>query len=83
MASGKNKPPQVSINMDTTPILYTDNINMSVNKNGAVINIMQNVGDGQVRVVARVGMSRDHAREFVEKFGKLLLMHEGGNQTKS
>lgn len=65
---------QVGINLDTTPILYTDNINMSVNPNGVVFDVMQKLGStNQARIVARVGMSRDHAQRFVNAMAKLLM----------
>ncbi|MBN1168423.1 hypothetical protein JXA63_00880 [Candidatus Woesebacteria bacterium] len=76
----ENKPnlQQVSINLDTTPVLYTDNINLNVNPDGVVLDVMQRLGPtNQTRIVSRVGMSRDHAKKFVEKLGKLLLKSEG------
>lgn len=69
---------QVSVNLDTTPVLYTDNINMNVNPDGVVFNVMQRLGPtNQVRIVARIGLSREHAKKFVDKLGKLLLKSEG------
>ncbi|OGM21526.1 hypothetical protein A2714_00205 [Candidatus Woesebacteria bacterium RIFCSPHIGHO2_01_FULL_38_9] len=69
---------QVSLNADTTPILYTDNVNMIANTDGVVLNVMQRVGSrNQLRIVARVGMSREHAKKFVEKLGQLLLKSQG------
>lgn len=69
---------QVSVNLDTTPVLYTDNINMNVNPDGVVLNVMQRLGPtNQVRIVARIGLSREHAKKFVDKLGKLLLKSEG------
>jgi len=74
----KNQPVQVSVNLDTTPVLYTDNINMTVNPNGVVLDIMQRLGPtNQVRIVSRIGMSREHAKKFLDKLGKLLLKSEG------
>lgn len=74
---------KVNINFDTTPVLYTDNINMTTNPDGVVLDIMQRFGNSdQVRVVARVGMSRNHAKKFVESLGKLLLTTEGEEGTK-
>ena len=74
----KNQPVQVSVNLDTTPVLYTDNINMTVNPNGVVLDIMQRLGPtNQVRIVSRLGMSREHAKKFLDKLGKLLLKSEG------
>lgn len=69
---------QISVNLDTTPVLYTDNINMVVNSDGVVLNVTQRLGPtNQVRIVARVGMSREQAKKVVEKLGNLLLKSEG------
>ena len=69
---------QISVNLDTTPVLYTDNINMTINPDGIVLDIMQRLGPtNQVRIVSRIGMSREHAKKLVEKLGKLLLKTEG------
>jgi ABC-type Na+ transport system ATPase subunit NatA len=73
---------QISVNLDTTPIFYTDNINMVSNENGVVLDIMQRLGPtNQIRIVARIGMSREHAKKFVEELGKLLVMTQGSGQT--
>lgn len=66
----------LNINLDTTPILYTDNIFMTVNKFGLILDVGQKVGD-QIRIVARLGMSREHAKKFVTELGKLLVVTEG------
>ena len=56
----------VNINLDTTPILYTDNVLISGSEDGIVLDFGQKVGPtNQVRVVARVGMSREHAKKFL------------------
>ena len=73
---------QVSINLDTTPILYTDSVAMTTNPDGVVLDIMQRVGTSpQARVVARIGMSREHAKKLVGELGKLLIQTEGQSQT--
>ena len=73
---------QMSINFETTPIFYTDNINMTANADGVVLNVTQRLGpSNQARIVARVGMSREHAKKFVEKLGGLLLKSEGERVT--
>ncbi len=73
---------QVSVNLDSTPILYTDSISMTTNDFGVVFDVMQRVGPtNQVRIVSRLGMSREHAKRFVEELGKLLLAAEGQVQT--
>lgn len=73
---------QVSVNLDTTPIFYTDNVSMTTNEDGLVLDFMQRVGNtNQFKVVSRIGMSRNHAKKYVEELGKLLVLTEGTNQT--
>ncbi|MBI4100448.1 hypothetical protein HY439_01775 [Candidatus Microgenomates bacterium] len=77
-------PPQMSINvnLDTTPILYTDNILMTTNEDGLVLDICQKLGSSnQARIVARIGMSRSHAKKLLKEMGSLLAMTEGHLQT--
>jgi hypothetical protein len=72
----------LNINLDTTPILYTDNVFMNANEDGIVLDVGQKVfNTNQVRVVARIGMSRSHAKKFVSEMGKLLAMTEGHLQS--
>ena len=79
----KNKKPvtrgvAVDINLNKTPILYTDNIFMSVNENGVVLDICQKLGPtNKMRIVSRAGMSREHAKKFVSEFAKLITKTEG------
>jgi hypothetical protein len=72
----------VNVNLDTTPILYTDNIFMTTNSDGVILDICQKLGStNTVRIVARVGMSREHAKKVAAQLGKLLAMTEGQGQT--
>ena len=72
----------VSVNLDTTPILYTDNIHIMTNSDGVILEVRQRLGGANwTRVVARIGMSREHAKKFVDKLGKLLVMTEGRIKT--
>jgi hypothetical protein len=34
-----------------------------------------------MKIVARIGMSRNHAKKFLEEFGRLVVLTEGSNQT--
>ena len=78
----KENSQQVNLNLDTTPVLYTDNILMTANPDGVVLDVSQRLGStSQVRIVTRVGMSREHAKKFVNELGKLLAMSEGKIQT--
>lgn len=75
---------EVSVNFDTTPILYTDSISMTSNEDGIVFDVMQRVGStNKVRIVARIGMSRNHAKKFIKEAGNLLAITEGQKQTSS
>ena len=81
MDTKEKKQLSVSVNLDTTPVLYTDNIFMSTNEDGLVLDICQKLGNNQVRVVSRVGMSRSHAKKFLKELSKLMAMTEGKKQT--
>lgn len=84
MADKPKSPEQVAvnINLETTPILYTDNVFMSANEDGIVLDVGQKLSNtNQVRVVTRIGMSRTHAKKFVSEMGKLLAMTEGNLQS--
>jgi hypothetical protein len=68
---------------DYLPILYTDNINMNCNESGVVLNVMQRKArTKQTRIVARIGMSREHAKRLVQKLGEIILMTDGKLQTE-
>ena len=72
----------VNVNLDTTPILYTDNIFMTANEDGIVLDVCQKLGStNQVRIVSRIGMSQSHAKKFLKEMAKLLAMTEGKMQT--
>ncbi len=74
----------VNINLDTTPILYTDNVIITVNPDGVVLDVTQRLANtNQVRVVARVGMSREQSKRFTAELGKILALTEGQVKTGS
>lgn len=78
MADIKQQQLEVNVNLDTTPVLFTDSINMTANNDGVVLDVMQRLGNtDKVRIVARIGMSREHAKKFVDSLGKLLLRTDG------
>ena len=73
---------QIDINLDKTPILYTDIVYMTTNDDGLVLDFAQKLGPtNKVRIVSRIGMSRQHARKFLNELGKLVAMTEGQLQT--
>lgn len=70
-------PTEISVNPDSTPILYTDEIHITSNDYGFVFDVVQKLGDSKTgRVVSRIGMSRQHALDFTEELGSLLLLTE-------
>lgn len=80
----KNQPGQIQIdiNLDKTPILYTDIVYMTSNDDGLVLDFAQKLGPtNKVRIVTRVGMSRQHAKKFLNELSKLVAMTEGQVQT--
>lgn len=82
MADKPQKQIALNINLDTTPILYTDNIYISTNEDGLTIDVGQRLaGSDQMRIVTRIGMSRSHAKKFLKEMGRLLALTEGQRQT--
>lgn len=72
----------LNVNLDTTPVLYTDNVLITANPDGIVLDICQRLGTtNQVRVVSRIGMSREHAKKFVQSFETIIAKSEGKLQT--
>jgi hypothetical protein len=75
---------EVSVNFDTTPVLYTDSVSMTSNENGVVFDIMQRIGNtNKVRIVSRIGMSRTHAKKFIKECSNLLAVTEGQHTGKT
>lgn len=74
--------PQVSINLDNTSILYTDNVMVTSNDDGVVFDFCQRLGSTQqVRVIARIGMSREHAKKLLMVLTGQLERTSGKTQT--
>jgi transcriptional regulator with XRE-family HTH domain len=58
-------------------VLFTDIVDVIVNNYGVVMNFMQNTGPaGQPSTVARVGMSREHAKSVLQILQATLLQTE-------
>ncbi len=73
---------QIDLNLDSTPVLYTDNVISTTNNQGVVLNFGQMMGPtNKTRIVSRIGMSREHAKEFIKQLGNLVAMTDGQVQT--
>ena len=82
MDPNKNQGLNLNVNFDTTPILYTDNVSITVNEDGVVLDFIQRlINTNQVRLVSRVGMSRDHARKLLDSLETSLRGAEGAMQS--
>ncbi len=63
----------------TSPILFTDVVDVIVNNYGVVMNFMQNNGPRSVSTpIARVGMSREHAKSVLQILQITLSQTEKG-----
>lgn len=59
------------------PVLFTDIVDITVNNYGVVMNFLQNAGPNTLpSSVARVGMSREHAKSVMEILQKTLAQVE-------
>ena len=68
--------------MDTDKDQKQTQVGVNANEDGIVLDVGQKLfNTNQVRVVARVGMSRTHAKKFVQEMSKLLAMTEGHLQS--
>ena len=82
MKDEKEQAISLTVNVDTTPILFTDSIFMTTNEDGLTLEIGQKViGTNQLRIVARIGMSRSHAKKVSGELSRLLAITEGQGQT--
>jgi hypothetical protein len=67
---------QVNIDAKETPVLYCDNFFISSTNYGVTFDFAQQVGPSNQQVVARVGLSFDHARKIIEVIQDHLEKHE-------
>lgn len=72
----KDQPQGVNVNLaaDKVQILYTDSVLITSNNFGIVLNVAQSIDDKNQQIVARIGMSKDHAKALFEVLGKHLAM---------
>jgi len=63
-------------------ILYTDMVQVSANNYGVILNFLQGIGgDGKPSAVARIGMSREHAKSVIEVLQRTLDLAENPKDT--
>ena len=82
MEDKKQPQANVNLNIENTPVLYVDNVFWNVSPDGVMLNFGQSImGSGGVRIVSRVGMSREFIKRFIVDLGKNLALTEGHGQT--
>lgn len=75
--SGDNEKSSVMVMPVDARISYTDMVHVMVNNYGVVLNFMQSAGpNNQPLAVARVGMSREHAKSVLEVLQRTLAQSE-------
>lgn len=63
----------ISNAVNDNKVLYTDMVQVSANNYGVILNFLQGIGsDGKPSAVARIGMSREHAKSIVEVLNRTL-----------
>ena len=72
----------VNLNIDNTPVFFTDNVMWNISPYGIVLNFGQSImGSGQIKITNRVGMSREFMKKFLADLGKNIALTEGQGQT--
>lgn len=77
--------PQITLGIaqNDNRIVYTDMIQVMVNNYGVIMNFMQGAGTGtQPLAVAKVGMSKEHAKSVIEILQKTLEQAEKSQTPK-
>lgn len=70
------QPQQIAVDPLKTPVLYTDSVFVNSSDFGLVLDVAQSIGGQQQTVVARIGMSFDHAKRLVEVIKDHLQKYE-------
>lgn len=73
----------ININLDTTPILFTDMIIWNISKDEIVLNFASKIfgKQEQIKIVARVGTSKEFFKKFIKDIEKNIVMSEVQGQT--
>lgn len=73
---------EILVTTPNIPIMYTDSIFMNVNEDGVTIDICQKgISQNQLQIVARVGMSKEHAKKFVKRLSEILALTTTRSET--
>ena len=68
----------LNINAQTTPVYFSDHIQMTSSDNGIVFDVGQRVlNTNQIAVVCRFAVNREHAKRLLKSLGEVLALTEG------
>jgi len=70
---------EVEADADQPKVLFTDTVDIIVNNHGVVMNFKQHNGNHQSVTIARVGMSREHAKSVLRILETTLAQTETPN----
>jgi hypothetical protein len=79
MANGESRPETAGDNR----ILFTDIVDIVVNKYGVIMNFMQSGPSNSSQSIARVGMSREHAKSILQILQATINKTEPGQNGKT
>lgn len=78
---GGHPQPAVMVLPIDARIVYSDMVHVMVNNYGVIMNFMQGAGpNNQNLAIARIGMSKEHAKSVLEVLQKTLEQHEVAGQ---
>lgn len=82
MDKNEKNGPSLNLDPNKTPVLYADSVYIKSDNHGVVLDFAQQIGpSNQYSVVARIGISKDHAQDLIEHL-EGLLKAEGNSSTK-
>lgn len=80
LANGNSSDSIASV-INENKVLYTDMVQVSANNYGVILNFLQGIGaDGKPSAVARIGMSREHAKSIVDVLNRTLNHSENSQE---
>jgi hypothetical protein len=72
----------INLNVDSTPVFFSDFLLWNISPDGVVLNFAQKIlGSNQIKIVARIGMSKDFTKKALNDLSKNIALTEAQGQT--
>ncbi len=69
--------PNINLNIDTTPVLYSDHITWGIQEDMIVLNFGQTImNTNQIKIVSRISLGKKFFRKVIEDIGKKIVLSE-------